>query len=64
MTFIGVMLTLLVAGLALLLAREAKLRRALQALVHRLLSKLAEVAAPPGDHQSGRGRSPTQSQRR
>lgn len=39
----GVILSLLAAGLALLLARETKLRRALQALCNRLLSRLAEV---------------------
>jgi len=40
---IGVILSLLVGGLALLLARETKLRRALQALCSRLLNRLAET---------------------
>ena len=39
----GVILSLLAAGLALLLARETKLRRALQALCSRLMARLAEV---------------------
>jgi hypothetical protein len=39
---IGVILSLLAAGLALLLARENKLRRALQALCSRLMARLAE----------------------
>lgn len=38
----GVILSILAAGLALLLARENKLRRALQALCSRLLARLAE----------------------
>ena len=46
---IAVVLSLLVGGLALLLARETKLRRALQALCARLLNRLANVA---GQHQS------------
>jgi hypothetical protein len=39
----GVILSLLAAGLALLLARETKLRRALQALCSWLMARLAEV---------------------
>ena len=39
----GVILSLLAAGLALLLARETKLRRALQSLCSRLMARLAEV---------------------
>jgi len=46
---IAVVLSLLVGGLALLLARETKLRRALQALCARLLNRLANVA---GQNQS------------
>ena len=50
----GVILSLLAAGLALLLARETKLRRALQALCSRLITRLAEVSRndafrPPAD---------------
>ena len=40
---IGVILSLLAGGLALLLARETKLRRALQALCNRLLNRLSET---------------------
>lgn len=40
---IGVILSLLAGGLALLLARETRLRRALQALCNRLLNRLAET---------------------
>ena len=40
---IGVILSLLAGGLALLLARETKLRRALQALCNRLLGRLADA---------------------
>jgi phosphoserine phosphatase len=40
----GMILSLLSAGLALLLARENKLRRALQALRSRLMARLAEVS--------------------
>jgi hypothetical protein len=43
MTFVGVILSILAAGLAVLLARETKLRRALQALCSRLLARLAEA---------------------
>ncbi len=43
MTAIGVILSLLAAGLAILLARETKLRRALQALCNRLLARLNEI---------------------
>ena len=39
----GVILSLLAGGLALLLARENKLRRALQALCTRLLARLADT---------------------
>jgi hypothetical protein len=41
---IGVILSLLAGGLALLLARETKLRRALQALCDRLLNRLSETS--------------------
>jgi hypothetical protein len=41
---IGVILSLLVGGLALLLARETKLRRALQSLCNRLLNRLSETS--------------------
>jgi hypothetical protein len=41
---IGLILSLLVGGLALLLARETRLRRALQALCNRLLNRLAETS--------------------
>ena len=40
---IGVILSLLAGGLALLLARETRLRRALQTLCSRLLDRLAET---------------------
>jgi hypothetical protein len=40
---IGVILSLLAAGLAILLARETKLRRALQALCNRLLTRLNDT---------------------
>lgn len=40
---IGVILALLTTGLAVLLARETKLRRALQALCNRLLNRLADT---------------------
>jgi hypothetical protein len=43
MTAIGVILSVLAAGLAILLARETKLRRALQALCNRLLARLNEI---------------------
>ena len=39
----GLLLAVLAGGLALLLARENKLRRALQALCTQLLNKLAET---------------------
>jgi hypothetical protein len=58
MTVIGVILSILAAGLALLLARETKLRRALQALCNRLLARLSEVqrrdfpAPPTSTHRS------------
>ena len=42
---IGVILSLLAGGLALLLARENKLRRALQVLCARLLNRLADTTA-------------------
>ena len=50
----GVTLSLLAAGLALLLARENKLRRALQSLCSRLMARLAEAShtnapGPPAD---------------
>lgn len=41
----GVILSLLAAGLAILLARENKLRRALQALCNRLLARLSETTS-------------------
>jgi|GEM_PF-2507467 len=47
---VGVILSILAGGLALLLARETKLRRALQSLCKRLLIRLAEThrqAFPP-----------------
>lgn len=43
MTIVGVILSILAAGLAFLLARETKLRRALQALCNRLLARLADT---------------------
>jgi len=43
MTIVGVILSILAAGLAFLLARETKLRRALQALCNRLLARLADA---------------------
>ena len=42
---IVVILSLLASGLALLLARENKLRRALQVLCARLLNRLADTTA-------------------
>jgi uncharacterized membrane protein YccC len=55
MTFIGVILSVLAAGLAIMLARETKLRRALQSLCNRLLARLADaqhrhVGSPPSTH--------------
>ena len=38
----GVILSILAAGLAVLLARETKLRRALQTLCNRLMARLAD----------------------
>ena len=38
----GVILSILAAGLAVLLARETKLRRALQVLCNRLMARLAD----------------------
>jgi len=38
----GVILSILAAGLAVLLARETRLRRALQALCNRLMARLAD----------------------
>lgn len=57
MTFVGVILSILAAGLAFLLARETKLRRALQALCQRLLARLADsqrrhFTATPSHHRS------------
>jgi hypothetical protein len=54
---IGVILSLLATGLAILLARETKLRRALQALCSRLLARLADnprrySSTPPASHRS------------
>ena len=46
----GLILSLLVGGLALLLARENKLRRTLQSLCTRLLNKLAETTHRRGFH--------------
>lgn len=43
MTTIGVILSVLAAGLAILLARETKLRRALQALCSRLLARISDT---------------------
>ena len=40
---VGVILALVATGLALLLARETKLRRALQALCSQLLARLSET---------------------
>ena len=45
MSVIGVILSILAAGLAFLLARETRLRRALQALCSRLLGRLADAEA-------------------
>ncbi len=42
---IGVVLSLLAVALAALLARETRLRRALQALCNRLLGRLADAQA-------------------
>ncbi len=57
-TAVGVILSLLAAGLAVLLARETKLRRALQALCNRLMARLAEAqrrhsaSSPTPSHRS------------
>lgn len=48
---LAIVLSLLAAGLALLLARENKLRRALQALCGRLLTRLANVAGQQARYQ-------------
>ena len=55
MTIVGVILSVLTLGLAILLARETKLRRALQALCSRLLTRLNELqrrhfTASPSHH--------------
>lgn len=55
---IAVVLSLLVGGLALLLARETKLRRALQALCARLLNRLASVTGQNQSLYRPRSRSP------
>ncbi len=47
---LAIVLSTLAAGLALLLARENKLRRALQALCGRLLNRLANVAGQQALH--------------
>ena len=56
---IVVILSLLAGGLALLLARETKLRRALQALCNRLLNRLADTSRQhfPPNHTTYRHRS-------
>lgn len=62
MTFVGVILSILAAGLAFLLARETKLRRALQALCSRLLARLAEAPRRHfGSHASTRRHRPRRS---
>ena len=43
-TYLALFLCFLIAGLALLLARENKLRRALQALCTRLLNRVAQLS--------------------
>ncbi len=55
----GVILSLLACGLALLLARENKLRRALQVLCARLLNRLADTSRQhfPPTHTTYRHRS-------
>ena len=60
-TAVGVILSILAAGLAVLLARETKLRRALQALCNRLMARLAEAqrrhfASPPTTSHRSRSR--------
>ena len=62
MTFVGVILSILAACLAFLLARETKLRRALQALCSRLLARLAEAPRRHfGPHASTRRHRPRRS---
>lgn len=61
-TAVGVILSILAAGLAVLLARETNLRRALQALCNRLMARLADVqrrhfASPPTPSHRSRSRS-------
>lgn len=60
----GLILSLLVGGLALLLARETRLRRALQALCNRLLNKLAETASRGRFEPYGQSRNHSRSRRR
>lgn len=43
-TYLALFLCFLIAGLALLLARENRLRRALQALCTRLLNRVAQLS--------------------
>lgn len=62
--FVGVILTLLAAGLALLLARETKLRRALQSLCRRLITRLADAASSHAGRNQSRHRSPSRPHRR
>lgn len=49
----GVILSLLAVGLALLLARETKLRRALQSLCSQLLARLTDTTAGRPQRHSG-----------
>jgi hypothetical protein len=66
----GLLLAVLAGGLALLLARENKLRRALQALCTRLLNRLAETTGraahfrDSGQHHSHSRRNPSHSHSR
>ena len=60
----GVILAILAAGLALLLARETKLRRALQALCNRLLTRLSDLQKPEFPRRPSSFRSRTRHPRR
>jgi len=50
---VGVILALVATGLALLLARETKLRRALQSLCSQLLARLADTTGSRSQRHTG-----------
>jgi uncharacterized membrane protein YccC len=62
--FVGVILALLAAGLALLLARETKLRRALQSLCRRLIARLTDATSSHAGRTQSRRHFPSRPHRR